>query len=98
MPEPRTPPDHDAARDHAMVRLLQVVAVAANESTSVEGALQTCLDAVCEQTGWPLGHAWLQGPDGDMVSSGVWHPRDDGRFPRFRALTAESRFATGEGL
>ena len=56
------------------MRLLQVVAVAANESDSVHGALQTCLDAVCEHTGWLLGHAWLRENDGTMVSSGVWHP------------------------
>jgi PAS domain S-box-containing protein len=97
MPEPQTPPDA-AASEHAMVRLLQVVAVAANESTSVQGALQTTLDAVCEQAGWPLGHAWLRQPDGDMVSSGVWHPREPGRFDRFRELTEQTRFSAGEGL
>jgi PAS domain S-box-containing protein len=98
MPEPHTPPESAAAQDHALVRLLQVVAVAANESTTVEGALQTCLDAVCEQTGWLLGHAWLRQEDGEMVSSGVWHPREDGRFPRFREATAHSRFRAGQGL
>ena len=98
MHEPQTPPDATAASDHAMVRLLQVVAVAANESTSVEGALQTTLDAVCEQTGWLLGHAWLRQPDGGMVSGGVWHPRQPGRFDRFRELTEQTRFSAGQGL
>jgi PAS domain S-box-containing protein len=95
---PQTPPDTGPAPDHAMVRLLQVVAVAANESTSVQGALQTTLDAVCEHTGWPLGHAWLRHAGGEMVSSGVWHPREPAAWPRFRELTARSRFQPGEGL
>ena len=97
MPEPRNSSDA-ATQEPALVRLLQVVAVAANESTSVHEALQTCLDAVCEHTGWLLGHAWLREPGGTMVSSGVWHPRDTGRFPRFRAATAKARFAAGQGL
>lgn len=98
MSQPRNTPHATAADDHAMVRLLQVVAVAANESTSVQGALQTTLDAVCEQTGWPLGHAWLRQPNGDMVSAGVWHPHEPGRFDRFRELTEQTRFSAGQGL
>jgi PAS domain S-box-containing protein len=98
MPEPQTSPESTAAQDHALVRLLQVVAVAANESTSVEGALQTCLDAVCEQTGWPLGHAWVRQEDDEMVSSGVWHPRDAETYPRFREATARTLFRAGQGL
>ncbi|HEY0016179.1 MAG TPA: ATP-binding protein [Longimicrobium sp.] len=100
MTDPQNPshPSAGAADDHALVRLLQVVAVAANESTSVQGALQTTLDAVCRHTGWPLGHAWITEADGTMASSGVWHPADPDAFPRFRALTEASRFASGEGL
>ena len=101
MTEPQNP--HSGSRagagdDHALVRLLQVVAVAANESTSVQGALQTTLDAVCLHTSWPLGHAWIGEADGVMASSGVWHPREPGAFSRFRALTGESRFGPGQGL
>jgi PAS domain S-box-containing protein len=98
MTEPQNPPHDSPTAEHALVRLLQVVAVAANESTSVEGALQICLEAVCEHTGWPVGHAWLRQPDGGMVSSGVWHPRESTDFPRFRAVTEQTRFAPGEGL
>jgi PAS domain S-box-containing protein len=99
MTEPQNPtPADTAAQEPALVRLLQVVAVAANESDSVAGALQTCLDAVCTHTGWLLGHAWLRESDGTMVSSGVWHPADSASFPRFRAATAAARFRPGEGL
>lgn len=93
MPEPSPHP-----RQPALVQLLQTVAVAANESTSVEGALQTCLDAVCEHTGWTLGHAYLRESSGELAPSGIWHPAHADRFARFREATHRTRFAPGEGL
>jgi PAS domain S-box-containing protein len=93
---PSTPPP--PLPDPALVRLLQVVAVAANESDSLEHALRTCLAAVCEHTGWQAGHVFLRDPAGEMVSSGIWHLADPERFERFREATAHARFAPGQGL
>jgi PAS domain S-box-containing protein len=90
-------PTADGARA-ALVHLLQVVAVAANEAESVEAALQTCLDAVCAHTGWPLGHAFLADASGALAATGIWHADAPGRFPRFRAATEEARFRPGEGI
>ena len=45
------------------VTLLQKVAAVSNRAESVEHALQTTLDLICEYTGWPVGH-------GLMVSEG----------------------------
>ncbi|HEX6908932.1 MAG TPA: ATP-binding protein [Longimicrobium sp.] len=103
MPDPLPPPaPADAAADDAdLVRLLQVVAVAANESETVEDALRTSLRAVCEHTGWPLGHAFLRDPTGDtLVSSGVWYACDPDahRFPRFRAMTEGRSYPVAQGL
>jgi PAS domain S-box-containing protein len=92
-PDPSAPAEPGAA----LIRLLQVVAVAANEAASVDEALQTCLDAVCAHTGWPLGHAFLTDASGALVATGIWHVAAD-RFPRFRAATEEARFAPGEGI
>jgi PAS domain S-box-containing protein len=92
-------PIRDASTEEpGLVRLLQVVAVAANESTSVEGALQTCLDAVCRHTGWPAGHAYLLDAEGELASTGIWHLADPSRFLRFREVTRQTRFAAGQGL
>jgi PAS domain S-box-containing protein len=82
----------------ALIELLQVVAVAANEAESVDAALQTCLDAVCAHTGWPLGHAFLTDASGSLVATGIWHADPPDRFPRFRAATEEARFAPGQGI
>jgi len=98
-----SPPPNSDTRDPAepgapLIRLLQVVAVAANEAESVEAALQTCLDAVCAHTGWPLGHAFLTDASGALAATGIWHADALDRFPRFRAATQEARFAPGEGI
>jgi PAS domain S-box-containing protein len=86
-------------QDASLVRLLQVAAVAANEANTVEDALQTCLDAVCAQTGWPVGHAYLRDPkSGELVPTNIWHLADDNRFEAFREVTARTRFASDEGL
>ena len=98
---PETHPDLDPGapeRPAALIHLLQVVAVAANEAASVDEALQTCLDAVCAHTGWPLGHAFLTDAAGQLVATGIWHADPPDRFPRFRAATAEARFAPGQGI
>jgi len=85
-------------RPAELIHLLQIVAVAANEAGSAEEALQTCLDAVCAHTGWPLAHAWLVGGDGCLASTGIWHLAAPDAFPRFREETARVRFAPGQGV
>jgi two-component system sensor histidine kinase/response regulator len=77
-------------------QLLQAVAVA--DATTTESALQTVIDAVCQCTGWPVGHALLRNSAGELVSSGVWHLADPGRFGTFRTVSAKAVFARGVGL
>jgi PAS domain S-box-containing protein len=104
MTEDRTPPrladvgGGDVNLD--LVRLLQVVAVAANEARSVEEALQTCLGEVCTYMGWPVGHAFLRDVEsGDLRSAGVWCLGGDDLFQRFRETSEAARFhATGSLL
>ena len=86
-------------RETALVRLLQVIAVAANEARTIGDALQTCLDEVCAHAGWPVGHALFVEPTtGELVPSGVWHIDDPERFRRFREVTEAARFGPGVGL
>jgi PAS domain S-box-containing protein len=83
---------------HELIRLLQQVAVAANEAHTVPAALQTALDEVCGYTGWPVGHAYLREPDGALAAAGAWHLADPERFRRFREISEQRRFAPGGGL
>lgn len=82
------------------VRLLQEVAVAANESSSVEEALRGCLDRICAHTGWPVGHVYLRRGEAEdrLAPSTIWHLSDPERFESFTRLTEATYLAPGEGL
>ena len=81
------------------LQLLRRTAAAANESATVEDALAVALDEVCRFTGWPIGHAFLvsrEDPD-VLISTGIWHTRDE-RYGPFRAATEAEPIPAGRGL
>ncbi len=81
------------------LELLQTVASAANEASSVETAIQICIDEVCAYTGWPVGHAYIRASDGDaLLPMDIWHLADPDRFDGFRQATREIRLVRGIGL
>jgi signal transduction histidine kinase len=83
----------------AFLQLNQAITRAANETTSVEAAMQIALDQVCTHTGWPVGHAYLLDElAGDLAPSGIWHLDDAQKFETFRSVTEATRFASGVGL
>lgn len=87
----------DAAfrRQAALIRLLQVAAVAANQAKTVEEALQICLTQVCESTSWPIGHVYLTSPAGSLVPTPIWHIGNLAQYEpllkRFQVITATTR-------
>lgn len=87
-------------RQSEVIRLLQEVAVAANEAASVEAAMQFVLDRLCAYTGWNLGHAYILAPDGkgELVSTGIWHMDKPGSYEDFRKASQDMRFPPGTGL
>ena len=81
------------------LELLEAVAVASNAATQVRSALKVMLDAVCERSGWPIGHVFLLSRDGEtLVPTGVWHLDDPKRFASFKGLTEASMFTKGVGV
>jgi PAS domain S-box-containing protein len=82
----------------AFVQMLQVVSSAANESSSIEHAMQICLDQVCRQTGWPIGHSLIVSPLHGMLESANWHIADGARYAAFRDDEGDRKFESGEGL
>ncbi|MFP2768568.1 putative bifunctional diguanylate cyclase/phosphodiesterase [Oceanisphaera sp. KMM 10153] len=83
------------------LHLLKEVAVAANQAIGVEAALLKVLQSVCQLTGWPVGHSWIKGPDGELVSSGIWHLDEHypaGSFDVFRRVSEQRCFFSGVGL
>src|SRR5258708_6173601 len=82
----------------AVVQMLKMVSSAANEATNIEQAMQICLDQVCRQTGWPIGHSLVVSPLTGMLESVNWHLDDNPRFRRFLEEEGARQFDNGEGL
>jgi PAS domain S-box-containing protein len=87
-------------KEATLIQLLQSVTVAANRSSTIEHAAKNCLDRICSHTGWPVGHVFLRADNSpeELVSAGVWHLEEAGRFAAFREVTERSRFTHGTGL
>jgi PAS domain S-box-containing protein len=84
----------------SLVRLLQLVAVAANEAATVEEAMQVSIDHVCAYTGWPVGHVYTlaEGSPGELTSTPIWHIEDTKQFETFHRVTEEAHFTSKVGL
>ena len=76
-------------KQHTLVQLLHAVTVAANRSSSIEHTAKTCLGLICSYTGWPVCHVYLRAnqPSGELISTGIWHVQEEGKFAAFRAAT-----------
>lgn len=88
------------ARQANLTRLLHLAAVAANESDTIEEALQTTIDAVCTRSGWPVGHAYLRdyGGESGISNTRLWHLDDPERYRAFREMTEQNRLSIGVGM
>jgi PAS domain S-box-containing protein len=88
------------SRQTSYIQLLEKIAVAANEASIIEDALQICLDEVCDLTGWPVGHVFMPAGDdaGVLISTKLWHLDNLGEFKTFKKITEQTRFALGIGL
>lgn len=70
----------------------------ASGAASPEEALQICLGAVHELTGWPLGHVYLPSKTNSarLDPSGIWFPSSGDSYRELKQATAETRFLAGE--
>ena len=87
-------------REASLIRLLQLVATAANQASTIEEAAQTCLGTICAAIGWPLGHLYLvrrDSPD-DLAPTAAWHVDDPELFAPFLEMTRTLTFEPGVGL
>jgi PAS domain S-box-containing protein len=87
-------------RQAAETRILFEITSMAAETASFEEALRSCLAAICELTGWPVGHALVAGKGGrrELVSTGIWHEVEEGAADALREATARIRFTPGIGV
>ena len=87
-------------RKNAAQRLLQIVAVAANEAIDVEQALASVIKGVCAFAGWPIGHVYLPANDssGQLRPTTIWQLQHPERFESFKRVTERTNFDPGVGL
>jgi diguanylate cyclase (GGDEF)-like protein/PAS domain S-box-containing protein len=98
----------DAISDHATgilydkhqhLKLLQAVAVAANESPSLDEALQATVDQICTHLRWPVGHGYLSiGTTSILTLSDIWFIGDLSRFEGFRRAVESTLVAPAGGV
>jgi PAS domain S-box-containing protein len=80
-------------------RLLFDITSMAAETASFEDALRASLEAICQVTGWPVGHALLVRPGGppELVSADIWYEAEPGIAEALRKETRALRFTPGVG-
>lgn len=87
------------AMEAAYIKLLQSVAVAANNATVFEDAAQIAIDEICKITGWAVGHLYVTNTElQELFPSEVWHLADENKFKDFKIKTDSLHIPTGKGL
>lgn len=87
-----------AVQENALLRLMQTVAATANEADSLDGAMKEALEAICEHTGWPVGHVYRPSEDGRLIPTEIWYLESEEKFESFRQATRGTTFTEGDGL
>ncbi|MGE0173201.1 MAG: CHASE domain-containing protein [Oligoflexales bacterium] len=87
-------------RKNRFVKLLQIVAAAANRNS--KDLLKLCVDEICSITNWPIGHAYLltggQLDKKELVSSEIWHLDDPIKYAFFQKISSERLDVEGDAL
>lgn len=83
-----------------IVELLQNIAIAANEASSLEQALKIALERICKYSKWPIGHAYLVDKENhnQLIASKIWYLDKGESFLEFKELTEKTIFPLGVGL
>jgi PAS domain S-box-containing protein len=85
---------------NSYLRLLNVAAVAANESVDIKDAFLPVLKEICSYTGWEMGHAYaISENNPDLLKpTEVWCLEEKKQFIDFCDVTKKTDFARGVGL
>lgn len=82
------------------IKLLQEIAVKANEAQNTEEVLMFCVKKICDLTEWPIGHVYAFSGDSrdELIPMNIWHTKDEKQFNVFHAITMKTSFNRGAGL
>jgi diguanylate cyclase (GGDEF)-like protein/PAS domain S-box-containing protein len=86
--------DEELQRKTEIAQLLESLARAANEATSPEAAMRTCLERICEHGAWPVGRLGIYGPgEGDRFPEhSLWHAKDPDRYDALMRASLDARY------
>ena len=79
--------------------LLHQTSQIASDTVTLDEVLQRCVDLVCKQTGWPVGHVY-EAQDGkdELYPTAIWYLDRERGHEDFRRVTESTRFKRGIGL
>lgn len=82
------------------LRLLQEIAAAANEATSLEAPFQFAVNQLCAHQNWSVGHAYFFQPEttDHLDSLAVWYLRDPTACESFQKASESLPFSAGQDL
>ena len=91
-------PESILLKQSTLARLLGNVAVASNDTETLDDALQVCLEEVCQYCGWPLGHAYrLKGEPMNFVLTRYRYP-EGSKMEDYRAISKSIHDSAAAGL
>lgn len=80
------------------LKLIEKVTKAANEARTIEEAITTGINEVCEFTEWSIGHCFLfDAKNSQLISSKIWFLKDKEKFAEFQKETESIVFKDGVG-
>ena len=87
-------------KQSAILKMLQEVAVAANEASQVEAVIGFALEHICRYTGWPVGLAYevSGGGNEEMTLMPVHALAIERPFQQLLAASQSAHFSRGIGL
>ncbi len=87
-------------RQTAILELHQSIGEAASEAATFEDALQRCLEMMCREMSFPIGHVLLlaENKTNELVSAKLWHLDEPQRFEDFKIISEASCFKFGTDL
>jgi PAS domain S-box-containing protein len=96
----KTQIERRVAEQTKYLQLMERIAVASNEASYIEDAVQVCLDEVCALTGWSIGHVFQRSDEdrNEFISAKIWHLDEPRKFKEFKQISEDIRFTEGSGL
>jgi len=85
---------------NSVARLMNSTSIVANQSKSMDAALNSCLELISTANGWEVGHVFLRAPDASdrLETTDIWFFSEPERFDAFKEESAKSTFGPEEGL